>query len=79
MSNEETHVVLCVLEGAIPDGRIYSELTEAELEIIVEALDSHLDGLIDTKKELWKEDQEPQQKYIEEVATILGKIEDFNK
>lgn len=79
MSNEETHVVLCVLEGAIPDGRIYSELTEAELEIIVEALDSHLDGLIDTKKELWKEDQEPQQKYIEEVATILGKIEDFNQ
>lgn len=77
MSNEETHVVLCVLEGAIPDGRTYSELRTHELAILVEAVDNWLDGLISTKRDLRAEELKAHEEYITEVAETLEKIRSF--
>jgi hypothetical protein len=77
MSNEETHVVLCVLEGAIPDGRTYSELKSHELAIIVEALDAQLDGLISTKRDLRNFELKFHEEYMAEVAETLETIRGF--
>ena len=76
---EETHVVLCVLEGAIPEGRTYSELKAEQLDIIVEALDTQLDSLISTKRDLRNFELKFHEEYIEEVAATLDKVKEFSK
>ena len=76
---EEMHVVLSVLDGPVPDGRVYTELESHELAIIVEALDSQLDSLIDTKRDLIPDEVKFHEEYIEEVAATLEKIREFNK
>ena len=76
---EEMHVVLSVLDGPVPDGRVYTELESHELAIIVEALDSWLDSLIDTKRDLIPDEVKFHEEYIEEVAATLEKIREFNK
>ncbi len=76
---EEMHVVLSVLDGPVPDGRVYTELESHELAIIVEALDNQLDSLIDTKRDLIPDEVKFHEEYIEEVAATLEKIREFNK
>ena len=74
---EKTHVVLCVLEGVVPDGRVYTELETHELAIIVEAVDDWLDGICRTLRDLEGEEAVFHEKYMKEVTTTLEKIRDF--
>lgn len=76
---KETCVVLSVLDGPVPDGRVYTELESHEVAIIVDSLDSWLDSLITTKKDLIPDERKFHQEYIEEVAATLEKIREFNK
>jgi len=79
MSNEETHVVLCVLEGPVPEGRVYTELTHRDQLVIVEAVEDWLDGLISTKRDLEEDELEPHEEYITQVATTLEKFREFRR
>jgi len=75
----EAHVVLCVLEGPVPDGRVYTELTKADQLVVIEAVENWLDGLISTKRDLDEEELEPHEEYITEVATTLEKFREFRR
>lgn len=77
--SEETHTVLCVLEGPVPDGRVYTELTKADQLVIIEAVEDWLDGLISTKRDLDEEELKPHEEYIVEVAATLEKLREFRK
>lgn len=77
--NEEAHVVLCVLEGLVPDGRVYTELTKADQLVVIEAVENWLDGLISTKRDLDEEELKPHEEYITEVAATLEKFREFRR
>jgi len=78
MSNEQSYV-LAVLDGPVPDGRVYTELTEADLAIMVEAVDDWLDGCARTRRDLEGKELDFHDEYMEEVAGTLEKIREFNK
>lgn len=78
MSNEQSYV-LAVLDGPVPDGRVYTELTEADLAIIIEAVDDWLDGIARTRRDLEGKELDFHDEYMEEVAGTLEKIREFNK
>lgn len=76
MSKEHSYV-LCVLDGPVPDGRVYTELTEADLAIVVEAIDDWLDGLANTRRDLEDKELDLHDEYMEEVAGTLDKFRDL--
>lgn len=75
----ETHTVLCVLEGPVPEGRVYTELESHEIANVVEALDDWLDSLANTRKDLEGKELDIHDEFMEEVAGTLEKFREYNK
>lgn len=71
MSNEETHFVISVLEGPVPDGRVYTEITEDQLEILTELAETEHEILRDVRSDLPEDELNYHDEYTEQVWKVV--------